>query len=256
MKAKLLLISVILAGMVTLMSGCGTNGITEPSPSPSATPSSAAVSETADGENTAEDAEKTETDDVSSNAGEGAQQTSKPVKTSKPGVTQNTSKPAVSKAPEAAQTPGPEAPKQTETPVPAQTPAPAPSYTADELAKKLVASLPDNEYNFEQMPSELYSDVYNINVSEFEEVAVYAALMNVKSNELIVIKTKDEAGIAAAKTVLQNRLDALDKVWRRYLPQQYEYVKAGKIVTKGCYAMMVVDENSAIAASEFYEALK
>lgn len=246
MKNKAILVSVILAVVIGLMSGCGGGKNVEemPSPSPEVTiePTSSPEPEALDVD--VDGAEKQE--QTAASAAENV-----PKATSKP-------KPTASSAP--TQTPETK-PVQTSAPAPEQTPEKTPvptpvvSISADELMGKMIAALPADSHNLSEMPEELYESLYQINPADYDGVAIYGSMINVRANEIIVIKAKNESGVAAAKAAMSNRLSALDEIWKRYLPDQYELVKSGKIISKGCYAAMVVAKDGDKAVNAFYAAL-
>ena len=142
----------------------------------------------------------------------------------------------------------------TPVPTPTATPTPVPALSASELMNKMVDALPETK-SLSEMPLELYEDLYGINPALFEEVLVYGPLMNVRANEIIIIKAKDSAGVNEAKNLLKARLANLDEQWKRYLPDQYELVQAGQIVTKGLYVTMVVADGVDKAVSAFNSSL-
>ena len=115
----------------------------------------------------------------------------------------------------------------------------------------MISALPAGSHNMSEIPSDLYASVYQIDPSAYEDVLVYGAMMDVKANEIIVIKAKDSAGLNAAKSALSNRLAALKEQWKNYLPDQYEIVKAGTVTTKGLYAALVVAQDGQKAVAAF-----
>ena len=110
-----------------------------------------------------------------------------------------------------------------------------------------------SSHNLSEMPNDLYSGVYGINTGSFSSVSVYGTMINVKANEIIVIKAGGNLG--EAKTVLQNRKNALIEQWKHYLPDQYELVQNGVIETRGDYAVLVIADDQASALSAFRSAV-
>ena len=66
-----------------------------------------------------------------------------------------------------------------------------------------------------------------------------AAMMNINSDEIIVLEAKDEADVATLKTALENELEAQDQTWSQYLPDQHEKVKNNVITTEGNFLLYV-----------------
>lgn len=229
--------SIIVAAalIVTVFSGCGSKA---PEPTPSASPSpevsaTPTVSPSASPEG--------ETDETPESTGTQATETKKP--SSAPTKNPATQQPAATptKAPE--KTPDP-------------TKAPEPSVSVSELMNKMVSALPADSHNMSEIPSDLYAGVYQIDPSAFDQVLVYGSMMNVKANEMIVIKAKNSANLNEAKSALSNRLATLKEQWKNYLPDQYEIVKAGTVTTKGLYAALVIAQDGQKAVSAFNSAVK
>ena len=233
MKKRILILALVATLVISMLSGCGktTNDVT-PSPTPSPVVDANALG----------DVEKEDTPTESSNPV--SDPTAKPTNTPTKEPAQQTSKPQESTAPTSTPTSTPVA-----TPTP--TPAPAVTISVTDLMSKMVASLPQETCALSEMPTEYYADVYGVNPADFEQVLVYGSMMNVKSNEIILIKAKDASGAAKAKEILNQRLAALDEQWKRYLPDQYELVKAGTVNANGLYLALVVADGAKSAVSTF-----
>lgn len=149
----------------------------------------------------------------------------------------------------------PQNPQQPEAPVsnPEPTPEPKPELTASQVAGQMVGAMDASTQNLSEMPSDLYSGVYGIDVGSFSSVSVYGTMLNVKANEIIVIKAGGNIG--AAQTALQNRKNTLLEQWKNYLPDQYELVQNGVIETRGDYVTLVIAQDQASALSAFRSAV-
>lgn len=257
MKKRIIAAVAALALVMTTLSGCGGTQ-TEPEATP--TPDAIGTVE----ENVTIDTESNESQEANSDAVENEQPTSgkgetaataKPTKA--PSVAQKPDKaPAATQTPAApttAPTAQPSVPTATPTPVPTPTPTPAPQLSASEVMGKIMAALP-NTYNLSEMPEEIYEGVYKINPADYDSVSIYGAMINVKSNEVIVIKAKDANGLEKAKTALNARKKALEEQWKRYLEDQYQIVLGGKVVTKGLYAALIIAEGAQSGANAFNSA--
>lgn len=151
-------------------------------------------------------------------------------------------------------TPAPVAtPKPQSTPTPAPVATPKPSISTSDLMNKIIGSM--GETSLSELPSELYEGVYGINPANYDSVLIYGSMVNVQANEVIVIKTKSEGDIAGAKSALSARKANLEEQWKRYLPEQYELVQNGKIVSKGLYAALIIGNGAAGGASAFNSAI-
>ncbi len=151
-----------------------------------------------------------------------------------------------------------EEPKKEENkkPVSSETPPVKEEKKSSEIAGMMVSVIPSELHNLEVLPQELYKDIYGIDPDKFEDVTVYGTMINVKANEIIVIKVKDEADIASATSALEARKQQVYKTWEQYLPDQFEMVKQGVIKTNGKYAALIISPEVSKVASEFMKLTK
>lgn len=82
-----------------------------------------------------------------------------------------------------------------------------------------------------------------LNKEEFNSGIVIAAMMNVNSDEIILLEASDEAHVDKLKESLERELEAQIHTWEQYLPDQYEKVKKNIITTKGNYLLYVTYEH-------------
>jgi len=85
---------------------------------------------------------------------------------------------------------------------------------------------------------------YYINPEDVAEAEIKTAMMNVKSNELAIIKAKDSSKVEDIKKSVEKRGEDLDKQWSSYLPDQYELVKNRKIKAIGNYVILIIDKEA------------
>jgi hypothetical protein len=85
----------------------------------------------------------------------------------------------------------------------------------------------------------IYLEKMQLNKEEVEEGLVLAAMMNINSDEIILLKAKDEAHIKSLKEALEREKEAQIKTWEVYLPDQFEKVKNNVIKTNGNYLLYV-----------------
>ncbi|WP_461613641.1 DUF4358 domain-containing protein [Clostridium sp. Marseille-QA1073] len=85
---------------------------------------------------------------------------------------------------------------------------------------------------------------YYINPEDVAEAEIKTAMMNVKSNELAIIKVKDSSKVEDIKKSVEKRGEDLDKQWSSYLPDQYELVKNRKIKSIGNYVILIIDKEA------------
>ncbi len=113
-----------------------------------------------------------------------------------------------------------------------------------EVMNKIVSVIPEDKHNMSELPKELYADLYGIDTGKFEDVLVFGSMMNVKANEIMLLKVKDIGDIESATKLLEERKNQVYKTWENYLPDQFEMVKQAKIKTNGKYAVLIISPNS------------
>lgn len=91
--------------------------------------------------------------------------------------------------------------------------------------------------------ADIWLEKMKLNPESLEKGTVIAALMSVKSDEIIVLEAKDEKQVSELKASLENELAAQVQTWEQYLADQYEKVKNNQIVTKGKFLLYVTYEN-------------
>lgn len=97
--------------------------------------------------------------------------------------------------------------------------------------------------------SELDSDM-------LDEGQFLAPMMNINSNEIIILKAKDEEDVDSLKEALEREQDVQIGIWEQYLPDQYEKVKENIIKTKGTYLLFVTADDASSIEDLFDEKLK
>lgn len=85
---------------------------------------------------------------------------------------------------------------------------------------------------------------YHIDLGLLEEYSVRIPMMNVKSNELSILKVKDAKDVPAVEEAIKKRAADVQKSFEQYLPDQYENAKNYKIVTKGNYVLFVISDQA------------
>ena len=238
MKKRILVTAIAAALIVTVFTGCG--GSPEPSPSASPTPSASASASPTVSPSASPEGE----------TGDGAAESTPAGDATQTPATKKPEQPSSGSGTQSAATPPPATPEPTPEPA-----TPKPSISVSDLMSRMVGALPAGSHSMSAIPSDLYAGVYQIDPSAYESVLVYGETMNVKANEIIVIKAKDSANLSEAKAALNNRLSVLKEQWKNYLPDQYELVKAGTVTTKGLYATLVIAQGGQSAVSAFNSAI-
>lgn len=109
-----------------------------------------------------------------------------------------------------------------------------------------------------QMPVEgdMVKDMYHLDPSLLEDYSIMMPLMNVKTNEVAVLKVKDAKDIAAVEEAVKQRAADVQKQFETYLQDQYENAKNFQVVKKGNYVLFVISESADAIVSEFESLVK
>lgn len=79
--------------------------------------------------------------------------------------------------------------------------------------------------------------------------------MNVRADEILVMKVRD-GEMEAAEAAVSQRQEDLDATWSQYLPEVYETVKDARVVKNGNYLLFVVSDDADDAVEAFDELTK
>lgn len=89
----------------------------------------------------------------------------------------------------------------------------------------------------------MYAEKLNIDPTMLNAGYILVPMMNVKSDEIILLEAKDEAQVETLKQALEEELQAQINTWQQYLPDQFEKVKNNVITTNGRYLLYVTYDN-------------
>lgn len=102
-----------------------------------------------------------------------------------------------------------------------------------------------------EMPEDMVQDMYHLDPGLLEEYTIMTPMMNVKSNEVAILKVKDVADIATVEEAVKQRAADVQQSFQQYLPDQYENAQNYKLVTKGPYVLFVISESADSLVAEF-----
>ncbi|MHA6258296.1 DUF4358 domain-containing protein [Sporosarcina sp. CAU 1771] len=108
----------------------------------------------------------------------------------------------------------------------------------------------------EDMLASILLERMELNVEDIEEGFALSPMMNVNSNDIIVLKAKDNTKVDSLKEALERELAAQTATWERYLPDQYEKVKNNRIVTEGLYLIYITYDNPEVIEDIFKKSVK
>ncbi|GKV70173.1 hypothetical protein NCCP2716_26710 [Sporosarcina sp. NCCP-2716] len=99
----------------------------------------------------------------------------------------------------------------------------------------------------------IWTEKMKLDPEKLANGTVIAALMNVNADEIILLEAKSKDDVADLKASLENELAAQTQTWEQYLPEQFDKVKANKIVTKGKYLLYVTYTDPAGIEKVFHD---
>ena len=85
--------------------------------------------------------------------------------------------------------------------------------------------------------------VYNVDTSLFSDYTIKMPMINVRAN-LYVLARPVEGKEEEAKANLDAFMDSYEEQWERYLPDQYELVKARKVGEVGGYYVYLISADN------------
>lgn len=94
------------------------------------------------------------------------------------------------------------------------------------------------------MDPAMIKDMYHFDPELAEELVIKMPMMNVKTNEIAIIKLKDAASFATVEEGIKQRAADIQKQFETYLPDQYENAKNYKIVSHDNYVLFVISEEA------------
>ncbi|MFF2885441.1 DUF4358 domain-containing protein [Paenibacillus sp. NPDC057967] len=103
---------------------------------------------------------------------------------------------------------------------------------------------------------DMVKDLYHLDPSILADYAIMSPLMNVKTNEVAVLKVKDAKDVATVEEAVKKRAADVQKQFETYLQDQYENAKNFQVVKKGDYVLFVISESADDIVSEFNSLVK
>lgn len=109
---------------------------------------------------------------------------------------------------------------------------------------------------FDLKSDDEFVKMYEINPEDLEEGIVYTSMINIKADEIIILKAKDKTKIPVLKEALEKEYTRQHNIWSTYLPHEFEKVENHILKTKGNYLIFVISENPENVAEIFEKVLK
>ena len=128
------------------------------------------------------------------------------------------------------------------------------TITAEEILEKITMNI--DEPNQMDIDSDFFTDNYGIDKSILKSYVVRVPMGNEYVNECAVFEVKDKKDIEEVEEGIEKRSKILEDTWKNYIPEQYDLIKSGKIVTEGKYVLFVISENADKIEDNFEEILE
>jgi len=91
---------------------------------------------------------------------------------------------------------------------------------------------------------EMVQEWYHLDPTLLEEYTIRVPLMNVKTNEIALLKVKDAADVPTVQAAVEQRAADVQKLFESYLPDQYENAKNYKLIADGNYVLFIISESA------------
>lgn len=117
-----------------------------------------------------------------------------------------------------------------------------PELSAKEMADHMIEKV--EQPSLMELEPDQIKDLYKLDPEKLEEYSIRIPMMNVKTNEIAILKVKDAKDLPDLESALKQRAEDVQKQFETYLPDQYENAKNYKIVKKGNYVLFVISEES------------
>ncbi|RJE89063.1 DUF4358 domain-containing protein [Paenibacillus sp. 1011MAR3C5] len=129
---------------------------------------------------------------------------------------------------------------------------------AADSAKGIVDAILNKVEQPAQAPIEgdMVKDLYHLDPSILADYSIMTPLMNVKTNEVAVLRVKDAKDVATVEEAVKKRAADVQKQFETYLQDQYENAKNFQVVKKGDYVLFVISESADDIVSEFNTLVK
>ncbi|WP_195575927.1 DUF4358 domain-containing protein [Paenibacillus sp. 1001270B_150601_E10] len=83
----------------------------------------------------------------------------------------------------------------------------------------------------------------NIDPASIEEGLFLKSMINVRADEVMILKAADDSKIEELKKALEDEVANQDRIWSTYLPQEYAKVENHIIKQEGNYLILIIAEH-------------
>ncbi len=97
--------------------------------------------------------------------------------------------------------------------------------------------------------------LYGINVNDYDGVSLYVSDSNMKVEEVLIVKLKDESQAETVEAAALNRVDTQLQSFEGYGPEQCKLLEDHVLDTEGNYVLFVVNQEAQAADQAFQKSL-
>jgi len=87
-------------------------------------------------------------------------------------------------------------------------------------------------------------DIYGIDVLKLENYVIKIPMMNIRADEIAILKVKNMDDVEYIKNKLKVRIENIQNIFKGYLQDQYELSKNSLIISRGKYILMSVSDKN------------
>ena len=112
------------------------------------------------------------------------------------------------------------------------------------------------EENSEDFLVNMLLEQMDLKQEELDEGVFMAPMMNINSDQIIILKAKELDNVDSLKEALERALEQQVITWEQYLPDQFEKVKQNIISSEGPYLIYITANNPESLEEIFIEKVK
>jgi hypothetical protein len=128
------------------------------------------------------------------------------------------------------------------------------NLTAKEMVDQMLSKV--EQPSLTELDAATVEQLYHLNPELLEDYSIRMPMMNVKTNEIAVLKVKDVKDMTTVEDAIKARATDVQKQFETYLPDQYENAKNYKLIKKGNYFLFVIadpaDQDKLVADFDTY----
>lgn len=98
-------------------------------------------------------------------------------------------------------------------------------------------------FTTEMNESDFYT-MFDFDPTQVTQQVYYQAFLDVKCDEIALIRVSDEALVPQVEGILQERLNSVIQEFDGYIDEQYAIASKGIVFSRGTYVFLIIHENA------------